>query len=185
MRANGNRAIEGARLARERELHLERLARVELRPATKQRASIPLRAGGGPPRPWTEKPPQKPGTAARRQSSARPHAGPTLTYEQREHQRNVASLYSKLQDVALAKEWRAREQREGALAAGRIRPTTAPVRRRVQAQTAKEATEYYRRLRSTTARFATPSAIALLTGKPAPGAGGSAHSAAAADDIDN
>ena len=180
MRAQGNRAIEGVRLARERELHLERLARVELRSA--KGASMPLRAGGGPPRPWTEKPPQKPGAMQLRPRSARPapsSAGPKLTYEQREHQRNVASLYSKLQDVAMAKEWRKREQHEGALAAGRIRPTTAPVRRRVQAQTAREATQYYRRLRNTGPRFATPSAIALLTGKPAPGA---AASGAAEDD---
>lgn len=85
----------------------------------------------------------------------------------------MASLYTKLQSVAIGTEWRKKEQYESAMAAGRCRPTTAPVRRKVQAQTKKETELYYRRLRNTGARFASPSAIALLTGKPPPGAAGS------------
>lgn len=180
-----NRQLEAARLARQRELHLERLAAIELRPRKASGydgssggtlrpgdgSGGALRAGGGPPRPWTQRPPQK--AADRRPTSAQPRtSGVKLTFEQREHQRHVASLYSKLQRVAVGTEWRQREHEQKAMATGRAQHTTAPARRRVQQQTAVEADKYYKILRHTSARFASPSAIALLTGKSPPGAAG-------------
>ena len=172
MRAQGNRALELARLSRERELHLRRLAEVEMRPKKPGNSSVPLRAGAGPPRPWTEKPHPKAGARRPTSSHVTPHSGPKLTFEQQEHRRHVASLYTKLQGVAIGTEWRKRSNMRV-----RWRPAGAGLRRsgapKVQAQTKKETELYYRRLRNTGARFASPSAIALLTGKPPPGAAGS------------
>ena len=158
----GNRQLEAARLARQRELHLTRLATVELRPA--RSAPTTVRAGGGPPRPWLEKPhqmPQKPRGSVRGRS-----------VEQQEHIRNVTALFGKLQAVAVGAEWRQREHQERAMTTGRAKHSNVPARRRVQRQTALESEAYYKRLRQQTARFASPSAIALLTGKPPPGSGG-------------
>ena len=158
----GNRQLEAARLARQRELHLTRLATVELRPA--RSAPTTVRAGGGPPRPWLEKPhqmPQKPRGSVRGRS-----------VDQQEHIRNVTALFGKLQAVAVGAEWRQREHQERAMTTGRAKHSNVPARRRVQRQTALESEAYYKRLRQQTARFASPSAIALLTGKPPPGSGG-------------
>jgi len=183
-RESGNRYVKAVERAREREIHLERLAHIEHRSSRPCKHSV---AGGGPPRPWRETPAQMPRTAAatrtapcasgappparapRARSAAQPKAA---TFEQREHLRHVQALYSKLQNVAAGHEWRRKQHQELAMESGRAQHTTAPARRRVQRAVAESNVDYFRHLRAQSARFASPSAIALLTGRPMPGSAG-------------
>jgi hypothetical protein len=84
----------------------------------------------------------------------------------------VAALHAKLQKVHQGVEWRRREHAERAMSAGRAVHTTKGTRRRGQRELERQNEDHMRILRRTSARLATPSAIALLTGKPLPGAGG-------------
>ena len=181
-RESGNRYVKAVERAREREIHLERLAKIEHRSGRPSKQPV---AGGGPPRPWREPPAQMPCTAAgaraapcasgappaARAPRARSAAQPK-TFEQREHLRHVQALYSKLQSVAAGHEWRRKQHQELAIDSGRAQHTTAPARRRAQRAVADSNVDYFRNLRAQSARFASPSAIALLTGKPMPGSGG-------------
>ena len=91
-------------------------------------------------------------------------------YAYGEHQRNVKALHDRLVRVKQGVEWRQKEQQENAQSAGRAAHTTRGTRRRDQRDLAQQNKDHMRILRRTEARFATPSAIALLTGKPMPGA---------------
>ena len=99
-----------------------------------------------------------------------------------EHQRNVAALYEKLQRVKRGDEWNKKRHDQHAMESGRVTHSTRGNRRRDQRTLASNNMDHMRRLRGTGARFATPSAIALLTGKPAPGAGGAGDASAESDE---
>ena len=185
VRPRASQPVEAARVARERELHLVRLANIE-RGAQRQRSNTG-RAGAGPDRPWAQKPPTMPGGGRNRQppcatgaprtgTAPRPRSAPVLSrpadHVHREHQRNVASLFNKLTKVQQGVEWQRQRQQEAALSAGRAQHTTAGARRRQQRSLTTDNVAHMRRLRRTEARFATPAEIALLTGKPMPGADG-------------
>ena len=187
-----NRYLEVAKRARERELHLERLASIELRTRRQQQpwqAQQP-RAGSGPARPWNERPAmlanaaiaaKRPpcakgapvaGDPARARSAAPASARKPTDHAGREHQRHVAALMERLTKIERGDEWRQRDHAVRAQAAGRAQHTTAGTRQRTQRSLAQDNAVHMRRLRHTEARFATPAEIALLTGKPLPGAGG-------------
>ena len=100
----------------------------------------------------------------------------------REHQRHVAALYDKLVKVKIGVEWQQKRQHERAMTTGRAVHTTGGSRRRDQRALARENEEHMRRLRRTEARFATPEEIAMLTGKPIPGAAAGAAPTGGTDD---
>ena len=195
-----NRYVEAARRARERELHLERLAAIELRGRSKHQPSE--RAGAGPARPWMERPGAMaaaavasrrppcakgapPARDSNRPRSAAPSVRrPTSDLAAQEHQRNVAALFSRLQKIERGDEWRQREHFERAMSAGRAHHTTSSARRQSQRALAQDNEVHMRRLRCTQARLASPSELALLTGKPAKGSGGGGPALATGGDDD-
>ena len=187
--------VQAAELHRKRELHLQRLAVIENKGHMHHRAKLPggaLRAGAGPPRPWAERPAAMPRPTSAKAAQApcakgaprpaaapRPHSAaparlsrPGTDFAYREHQRNVAALYQRLNKVHQGIEWHRQRNHEAAMAAGRARHTTRTHTRRQQNTLAEENAVHERRLKHMPARFATPAEIALLTGKPLAGAGG-------------
>ena len=131
-----NRYLEAARIARERELHYERLHAIERR---KPRVveSVPKSA----PR------------------TANPAVALEAAFEQTHHAVKIADI-----NAGLARQ-RAR-QLDHALTAGRASLGTKTARQRLQAEVAQEDRQHRRRLKNMQPRLASPSAIALLTGKP-------------------
>lgn len=189
-----NRQLAAADAHRARLLHLERLAAIESRPRPASSAAsrgtvaasttAALRAGAGPARPWAQPPPRKPTFVKPPPMTKVLGSRPAkLSFEQQEHQRHVAALFSRLQRVHLGVEWRQREHAERAQAAGRARISSAPTRRRTQVELEQQNATHMHRLRKMPARFASPHEIALLAGKPVPGAA-VAGGGGGADDVD-
>ena len=189
MLPRAHQPVAAARLARERELHLQRLALIENGKHQHHRAK-PTSAGAGPPRPWAEQPARMPrptsakhappcaqgaprAAVAPRVRSAAPSrlSRPGTDFAYREHQRNVAALYQRLQKVSQGVEWQRQRHQEAAMAAGRARHTTRGTRRHQQNVLEEENKVHESRLRHMPARFASPAEIALLTGKPLAGGG--------------
>ena len=139
-----NRHLEFARLARERELHLERLARIEGRRRVAPKPTAPAPQ------------PRQPNQAARL-----------------EHKLEQVAHARRMHELLAGTERRRAKQHESALAAGRDTLGASGARRRVQAEVAAETAALQQRLQKMPARFASPSAIALLTGRgPKVGGGG-------------
>lgn len=190
LQPRASQPVEAGKIARERELHIIRLASIERgkhqhhRPA---RAGGGLRAGSGPDRPWAQPPPSMPGPkkagqypcakgAPRAAAGPRPRSAPVLSrpgpadHLHQEHQRNVASLFAKLNRVHQGVEWQSQRHHDAAMASGRAQHSTKTTRQRHQRELKAENKTQMRQLRGVQARFATPAEIALLTGKPMPGA---------------
>lgn len=166
-----NRLVNAAHDHHARQLHLERLASIEGRRRRPSSSAGALAAGSGPERPWAQPPPRKPAYLKPPPMTKVLGAKPAkLSYEQQEHARHVAALFGRLQKIELGVEHRRREHAEHAQAAGRARITSAPARRRTQHELKQSNDVYLHRLRTTSARFASPAEIALLTGKQLPGA---------------
>ena len=94
----------------------------------------------------------------------------------------AAQLYSKLGNIERGVDWRKRREHEQAMSAGRAVHSTGSTRRRQQRVLAEENKQFMQILKKTQARFATPEEIALLTGKPMPGAGGGGGEEGGGDD---
>ena len=191
MQPRASQPVDAARIAREREIHLTKLAAAERRRPSTSGLTSTTRAGAGPSRPWAEPPASMPrppfvgarglppvsrapaaGVAPRARSAAPRTLSRPADFAYQEHQRNVKALHQKLCKVAAGVEWRQREHQENAQAAGRAQHTTRGNRRRDQRALATVNAEHMRRLRKMPARFASPEEIALLTGKPLQGGGG-------------
>ena len=137
-----NKYLEYAERCRQRELHIERLRSIELRRPV-SKAAVPV----------LHKPKRNPAVQLE------------TSLEQRSHSR-------RMDEINRGTERQRQRHLEHAQVAGRATLSTAAAMRRLQAEVQRETADLQRRYRNTQPRLASPSAIALLTGKPVKGRGG-------------